>query len=232
MPQYEVLGSDTLRSRRSIADALALLVTKMSFSKGDLCDLRVGGMRMPSGAVVGIPIVTAKPAGHDGHYCVGLPAAQKVTARRPGDPRSMIMDIFDLHDAKVEYDGALTLTSGQMIKAVDIVPALGPEPTHLDRRILHSAIVLGGAEKRCYRQVRDELPEHEQKMIPEDWIALNWSELLQLVSPSLKAIKAQYTVTFPTERVPSLEKISQALQTFGVRTHRTRNRARRRLCPN
>jgi hypothetical protein len=54
MRSYEILAQASQSSRRTIADALAVLEAEAAFGEDDTAQIRIGHLRLPSGEIVGL----------------------------------------------------------------------------------------------------------------------------------------------------------------------------------
>ncbi|MGY3508887.1 hypothetical protein [Bradyrhizobium lupini] len=146
MPSYEWLQPDERNKRRSIADATDLLPSDGAW-RGEI---RVGGLQLLSGEVVGQVAVFAKNAVAGSISIVTLPTCKKSRGRRQGSQEVEEFDIFRLDGAIVDGSGTVELVDGTRLRAVEVVPALLPyNVTDLDWRILHHTIALMEAEEAC-----------------------------------------------------------------------------------
>jgi hypothetical protein len=87
--------------------------------------------------------------------------------------------------------------------------------------------MIEGAESRCYRDLRDDLPTAERGGIPSLKF-LDFSKLTDglhrpaLKIPYLKVIRGEFEETYSREVSPSEQKIADALEKAGLRVPRRR----------
>jgi hypothetical protein len=132
-----------------------------------------------------------------------------------------------LDQAIVDFNGVVTLLDGRRLRAVEIIPAQMPyDLSELDFKIIHTTLsMIEGAENRCYRDIRDSLPESSREALPSLHL-LDFSQLTEgpgrpaLAVPLLKQIRARFEGTLPSE-----QKISDALEKAGIRIPECRHRA-------
>jgi hypothetical protein len=125
----------------------------------------------------------------------------------------------------VDADGNVLLADTTKIRAVEVEPAsLRDKPTELDWRIVHYTLEFIQA-KDCYRSLRDGVPAHLRKFVP-DRPYLDCSTLSRLdLRCSLKHIACFIAKKDPTLRRLSRQKIADALWTFGIRVPAPRREA-------
>ena len=102
------------------------------------------------------------------------------------------------------------------------------KPTELDWRIVHVAIACcwtardapfseREVREKCYRSIRDAVSQNyasDMYMVPDGRLLLDCSALTNLWVPSLDAIAAYWEQVFPSEHLPSLQKIADTLADF------------------
>ena len=72
----------------------------------------------------------------------------------------------------------------------------------------------------CFRNLRDDLPQSHRDQTPDLWV-LDYDRLHTINAPPLKVIRGYIADSDPALKV-SLQKISDALRTFGIRIPRRR----------
>jgi hypothetical protein len=114
------------------------------------------------------------------------------------------------------------LSDGIRLHAVEVTPTLLPyEPSEREERILRQVISLTKSAY-CYRNFREDLPEHLQDQVPDLWV-LDYSRVRMIEAPLLKVIRGYIEDNDPELKV-SNQKIADALAKFGVRVPRRRPR--------
>jgi hypothetical protein len=228
MQHYELLREEERNHRLTVSHAIDVLPKTAGFEDDDLAEIRVGIMPLPSGEVVGLPIVFFSSNALGKTLVVSLATSAQFKAKRQGEADARLFSIFELHGAKVDNNGMVRLSDGTVIRAVDVVPANLPlKPSDLDWRIVHHVISIIGAQDRCYRSLREhakpkclDVPE---EMIPEIR-SIDCSALKGLELPSLKYLAAQIAKRDPTLKNLSHQKIADALRKFGMRIPARRRR--------
>lgn len=222
------LANETRAKRRSIADALEVLVSKAGFRPTDRARVRIGQMEyMPGRVATLIGLVFEKgPRGETN--VVWLPAAETVIGKHAASPDSETLRPLDLEDGIVDYDGRVTTNDGLELRAVSIRPAAMPiRPSPIQQKILGLTLHFIEKNQDCLRSLRDGLPEDLQEMVPDlRWI--DYSKLGDLDRlPSLESI-----TIYVRERDRALKKISSqtvadALHLFGMHVPKSRPRKRK-----
>ncbi|MBR1295113.1 hypothetical protein [Bradyrhizobium ottawaense] len=201
MPPFEWLQPNECKNRRSIADAVNHLPDGAWTG-----EIRVGGIRLPTGEIVGLVAVFSENATSG----VALPGATKFQARRHGSEELEEFDVFRLDGATVDDSCTVELVDGTRLRAVEVVPALLPyNVTDLDWRILHHTIALMKAEQECYTYpIRFAQPSD----------ALDCSKLPALRGkvPPRKEILRYIAKQEPALKLPSRQKIDDTLHKFGM----------------
>jgi hypothetical protein len=226
MPEYQRLLEDHRNSRRSVADAINVLHEAAGFGAHDRAKIRVGLMRLPSNDIVGLVDVLLEASRGKKVYVASLPTSAHFCASSDGAGRGDLFEIARLHDAIVDTDGNVRLVDGTHLHAVEVVPSYLPyNPTQQEWRIVRAAIAALGAEERCYRCLRNDLPIEECDMAP-DWRGIDCSKLAGLELPPLKDLAWRIAKKDPTLGELSQQKIADALRRFGMRIPKPRPRVR------
>jgi hypothetical protein len=206
------------------------LAQEAGFGSGDIAELRVGILQLPSRETVGLTNVSFCSRATGKPVVVWLATAAEFWAKRQGAADARQFCIHELDGAKADNDGIVRLSDGTVLRAVEVVAAKLPrEPSELARRIVHHVISIVKAEDQCYRSLREhakptcsDLPE---EMIPEirfiDCSALEFGKL-----PSLKYLKQQIGRRDPSLKRVSHQTIADALRDFGIRIPASRPRER------
>ena len=163
---------------------------------------------------------------------VPFPAAEHFSAFENDKAAKTKFEMEVLDGATVDYSGAVTLPDGRRLRVVEILPAQMPyELSELDELIIHLTLsMIEGAQSRCYRDIREGLPESAREALPSlrllDFYQNNeWRGRPALAVPLLKQIRAKFEDTYPTLEPPSEQKISTALAKAGIRIPDRRPRA-------
>jgi hypothetical protein len=214
MSRSEWLQHDQRNMRRTIADAIDVLRSKVVFDGARTAEIRVGGLRLPSNDIVGLVCVSVESPADDTTFIVSLPTSKQFRAKRQGSAELETFDISQLDGATIDYRGVVELRDGMLLRAVDVKPALLSDATELDWRIVHHTIAFMGAEQQCYGS-------------PMIWFVpprLDCSRLsaLQASIPLLKQIQGYIADVEPALKHLSEQKIADALCKFGVRLPRPR----------
>lgn len=222
MPRYKCLQEDQRNKRRGVADVIEVLLRHGAFDHVLSAQIRVGRLRLPSEDIVGLVGVFAESAAEKTTFIVTLPSSKQFRAKRQGSPEIETFDIFRLHEATVDGNGAVELANGARLRAVEVKPALLPYTvTDLDFRILHRTIEFIEAEQECYTY-----PIHFERPAA----ALDCSTLAALRGriPLLKELEGYIADEDPGLQIPSEQQIANTLRKFGMRIPSTRSRRARR----
>lgn len=145
-----LLGSDTLKERRSVLDAIEVLREHAEFSEDDRAIIRVRRLPIPSGKPIGLCHLTfvSKTIGP---VAVFLPASLEVRARSASSDKFRTFKIFDLNESAVDTRGVVTLRSGQEIRSVEIeLTTAMRNPTPLEWDIVWATIDVIGSKAANY----------------------------------------------------------------------------------
>ena len=219
MRRHILLADENRSARRTVADALEILRSKVGFDQDNRAQARIGWLKLPSTEAIGLVQVVFDPPGDDTVWVVSLPSSREFHARRPNSSRHSRFDIAGLDGAIIDSAGTVLLTGGASLHAVEIIPAKLPyTPSELDNLIVHRTIAfIPEARERCFRRLRDSVPARFKTMVP-DLRFLDCSKLFGLEIPSLESIAAYMIESNPTGRHPSQQKIADALRKFGARS--------------
>jgi hypothetical protein len=218
MQEYVRLQEERRTKRRSVADALDVVRQVRGLERPPRGEIGVGLMRLPSGEWTALVDIIFP----DLACIVSLPTSARFRARSGTSSEHQEFEIFRLARAEVASDGSVLLVEGTRLRAVEVIPTHLPyEPSQLDNRILRHVISLTGSN-HCYRSIREGLPEHLQRQVP-DLRALDYSRVRTIQAPPLKVIKAYIEDHDPTLRV-SNQKIADTLAMYGIRVPRRRPR--------
>ncbi|WP_439923102.1 hypothetical protein [Nitrobacter sp. JJSN] len=215
-----------------MADAIEVLVASANFNERDRAKILSGPLRIPSGKIVWQVLVVFEGAdGTEGH-AVPFRAAEQFSAFEHNKEARTKFEVQVLDGATVDFSGAVTLPDGRRLRAVEIIPAQMPyDLSDLDFKIIYLTLsMIKGAESRCYRNIRDGLPDSYRDALPSQRL-LDFSQLTEgpgrpaLAVPLLKQIRAKFEDTYPTFDLPSEQTISNSLAKAGIRIPDRRPRA-------
>jgi hypothetical protein len=151
MQRHEWLREAERNRRVTVSDAIEVLAQSGAFGGGDVAEIQVGGICLPSGKVVGLTNVSFNNDALDKTLVVSLATSAQFNAKRQGESAARTFSIFELDGATVANDGSVRLSDGTILRAVEVIPANLPlKPSELDWRIVRHVISIIGAEDRCY----------------------------------------------------------------------------------
>src|SRR5258708_5336843 len=110
MPHYEVLDQESPH-RLTVAHAIEAF-ENVGFAANDTANIRVGGLRLPSGQVVGLISALFPSLVHGKIFVVSLATSNRFQARREGSSELAQFDIFELDEARFSKAGELVLANG------------------------------------------------------------------------------------------------------------------------
>lgn len=232
MSTYKRLADDECDRRRTIADALEVLRSIPDYTERSRAEIRVTGLRLHSGEdkLVGLIELEFTAGSCDTIYIVSLPTSEQFRARNEASLRSNDYAIADLDGAVVDGGGAVELRDGKRLHAVEMMPTCAlSQPTELDWRIVHHTIsMIEGASVRCYRSLRDQdnLAPSIREMTP-DLRFLDCNAISDLIAPGPKRIAHSLGKKYPGLKIPSPQKVSDALRKFSIRVPKPRSVRRR-----
>jgi hypothetical protein len=212
------LKEDSRAKRRTLADALEVIREELGVDEMPGAEIRVCPLPLPSGEATAAVVLMCP----DLDCYVSLPASWWFTAFPERSSRRRRFEISHLDKAKVGPTGSVVLTDGRSIRGVEMVPTHMPyELSWVEKRILWNVVQLT-ASHGCYRNLREDLPQHLQPGVPDLWV-LDYGLLHTIPGRPLKVIKAYIKKHDPELRV-SNQKIADALAKCGVRVPRRRPR--------
>jgi hypothetical protein len=213
------LKEDSRTKRRTVADALEVVRQELGVDEIPGAEIKVGPIQLPSGEATAVVMVVCP----DFDCWVSLPASGSFTALSGRSSQRHRLEISCLGGAKVGPDGSVVLTDGRWLRGVEMVPTYMPYAlSPLEERVLRHVIEFTKSYE-CFRNLRDDLPQHLQPGIPDLWV-LDYGRLHTIPRRLLKTIKAYIETHDPELRV-SNQKIADALAKCGVRMLRRRPRA-------
>jgi hypothetical protein len=214
----QALKEDSRNNRRTVADALEVIRQEFGVDETPGAEIRVGPLLLPSGEATAVVVLICP----DLDCYVSLPASWWFTEFTERSSRRHRFEILCLDQAKVGPEGSVVLTDGRRLRGVEMVPTHMPyELSRVEKRILQNVIKLTESDG-CYRNLREDLPEHLQPGIPDLWV-LDFGRLPTISGRKLKAIKVDIEKRDPELSV-SNQKIADALAKCGVRVPRRRPR--------
>ena len=211
------LKEDSRDKRRTVADALEVIRQEFGVDEMPVAEIRVGPLPLPSGEATAVVVLVCP----DLDCCVSLPASSWFTALPEKCSQRHRFEISCLDAAKVGPEGSVVLTDGRRLRGVEMVPTHMPYVmSPVEQRILWHMIELTKSYD-CYRNLRDDLPQHLQAGIPDLWV-LDYGRLHTIPRCPLKVIEA-YIETHDQELRVSNQKIADTLAKCGVRVPRRRS---------
>lgn len=216
MPRYRSLHEDQRDKPRTIADVIDVLLLNGAFDGAQVGKIRVGGLRLPSQQIVGLVGAFVESAADE---TIALHTSQFFRAQRQISAGFEIFDIFKLDGATFDGSGAVQLSDGTRLRAVELTPSLLPyHVTELEWCIIRHTIAFMGVESEC------------RYLLPSERFcyALDCSALpaLQDRVPLLKQIRGYILDQDPALEDLSEQKIADAMCKFGIRIPRTRRTRR------
>ncbi|MGY4234726.1 hypothetical protein ACVIIW_003673 [Bradyrhizobium sp. USDA 4449] len=199
------LQQDRYNERRSLADAIDVLVQANVLLGARAGQIRVGGLKLHRERIVGL--VTVWVERPDMTYLVSLPGSMQFLTKRQGDSAIETFDIFQLDGATFDSDGNVELTDGTRLRAVEVIPVLRAyEATELS--IVQHTVAYLEAERECYRRpIWFQRPCLDCSALPR----------LRRNITLLKQIQDYIAKREPALEHLSEQKISDALCKFGMR---------------
>lgn len=235
--QHQFLREGERNRRRTIADAIDVLARDAGFGDGDIAEVQVATLQLPSRKTVELLNASFYSQRLGQIANVSLATSSEFTAIHQGEASARRFGTFTLDGAKVDHDGMVRLSNGITLRAVEVLPAKLPlDPSDLDWRIVIHVISIVGAEQRCYPSLR-EYAQSKGSSIPSEMIpdikSLDCSALVDLELPPLKYLAQQIGKRDHTLKNLSGQKIANALRDFGMRIPNDRSlRQRPHLATN
>jgi hypothetical protein len=163
-----------------MADAVEVLVASANFNEYDLAKILSGPLRLPSGKIVWQVLVVFEGADCTEGRAVPFRATEQFSAFEHNKAAKTKFEVEALDGATVDFSGAVTLPDGRRLRSIEIIPAQMPyDLSKLDVKIIHLTLsMIDGAESRCYRDIRDSLPESERDALPSRRL-LDFSQLTE-----------------------------------------------------
>jgi hypothetical protein len=230
--QYNVLREASRNERTTIADAIDVLETEANFKPDDCATVWLQPLQLQSATVAWLVSVIFDGPDAAVGFVVPLRTAKAFSAIDMDGFRKRLFQIESLDGATTDASGVVSLANGDKVRALELISAQLPrELSPLDEKIIHLAIsMIKGAEGRCYRDLRDDLPAAERSGIPSLRF-LDFSKLAEgpdrpaLKVPYLKVIRGKFEETYPHDVSPSEQAIADALEKAGMRVPRRRPKA-------
>jgi hypothetical protein len=226
MIRFLRLAEHERTQRRTVADALTVFRSMPAFTNDARVDVVVTPFHLPSGNTVSL-IDLRLCDGEEFAFIVSLPSSTTFRAHRKGSREIDIFDISLLHRATADAYANVRLGDGTILRGVEVIPERLPyDPSDLDYRIVYSLILMCDAVDRCIPRWRDKASPDIRAMIPAHLRMLDCQAVSQLEAPPLKVLAAFMADHDPILKSPSLQKIADALNTFGIRPTVARPRKR------
>jgi hypothetical protein len=202
MAQSHLLREKERLTRRTVADAIDVLREFAGFGEHDHAEIRINVIPLPSKQTVGVILLRFDAPSDQEVFFVSLPTSGRFNGRREGSSRPATFEISQLDGALVDANATVRLRNGELLRAVEVVPASLPlEPSELDWKIVHHTISVVGAEKRCDRTWRTN--GHR---------VIDCKRLPTLKPPPLKELAWRLAEQDPALRGVSPQKIADALR--------------------
>jgi hypothetical protein len=218
MPQYVRWQEERRTSRRTVADALEAVWQNPAPGEVLRAHIEILPMLLPPGKWTALVDVVFPDLG----CIVSLPTSARFRARSATNSEYQEFEICRLDGAEVASEASVLLADGTPLRAVEVVPTHLPyKPSELEERILRHVISLTNSYD-CYRSIREGLPEHLQRQVP-DLRALDYSRVRRIQAPPLKRIRA-YIEDHDRKLNFSNQKIADTLAMCGIRVPRRRPR--------
>jgi hypothetical protein len=221
MLQYQSLDQEGHPHLLTIAHAIKTLES-VGFATDDTAKIRTGGLRLPSGEVVGLISALFSSLKHDKIFIVSLATSRCFQARHEARSELAQFDIFELDEAVFSWAGDVVLANGAKLRAVEVLPAQLPyDFSDLERRIVQFTISMMGATDRCYRYFGSGLPPQYQDIAPRIR-ALDFETFTErgnrpkLKTPPLKVIQGNFLDANPDLKSLSRQTISNTLSKIGL----------------
>lgn len=151
---YRILGLDSMRSRRSLADAVDLLRSHAISSNPSRGRFEVAPLFLSSGATVHLVSVHFKND-DDSVDIVPLPSCTHFKAVPVGGSETEKFPVGRLVDAIIEPPMRVRLADGTKLQSFEVIAAPLPlAPTEQQWKIVHGVLAAFGL-KQCYRSLRE-----------------------------------------------------------------------------
>jgi hypothetical protein len=216
--KYETLSEGNKHNRRTVADAVDLLIKHAGFQSSDSAKIRTIQFPLAAKEPLAQLCIVFQRLDASVTFLVWLPTSSRFTARASDQTTTKQFNTPDLNEASVDYSGNVALRSGAQLKAVEVIPASLPfELSDLDRRILMSTISFMKIEDLVFRTLGEELDPEARATLPVIR-AIDFQRLRGLEMPLLKQLQAFMAESGDFIKTPSLQKISTTLSNCGMRT--------------
>ena len=223
---HDSLADDSKWSRRTIADAIDVLRTVPAFTNGPRPKIHVGPLSLPCGKIVSL-IDVELPLGDDTYVNVSLPPSITFRAVSAYGSRAETFETTRLHEATVDGTGTVYLDDGSILRNVELVlEHLIEDPSDLDWQIIYALIQMSNAEDLCIVRLRDQAPATIRQRIPPDLRVFDFQAISRLEAPQLKVFAGYIADAKWILKKPSLQKIADTLELFGIRPVKPRPRRR------
>jgi hypothetical protein len=214
MLQYVILAEGNKHNRRSVADAIDLLITYAGFKPGQLATICTQPLPLNTGEPLVQLCVQFQSPVKSVTFVVWLPTSVRFKTKSLHQSATKL-STDELNDATVDFDGNVVLSTGIRLRAVEVIPVGLPyELSDLEWRILRCTIKCMRIEDRVVRTLGEELPPEVQATLPVIR-RIDFQRLRGFKIPALKVLQ-DFIVNEVIERV-SPEKISSTLAKCGMR---------------
>ena len=215
MLQNVTLAEGNKHNRRSVADAIDLLITHADFKPGHFAKICTGRLPLYAGEpLVQLCIQFRNPA-KSVTFLVWLPTSVGFKARSLDQATIDNLNTAELNDATVDFFGNVLLATGEQLRAVEIIPSILPyDLSDLEWRILECTIKCMKIQDVVVGTLGEELAPELQAGLPEIR-GIDFQRLKGFEVPPLKVLQ-DFIIKQGIERL-SLEKISNTLSKCGMR---------------
>lgn len=218
--QYVHLGEREKHNRRSVADAIELLVTDTGFRHKNHATIRTVPFPFPAKWPLTQLCVVFEHFDRQQTFLVWLPTSSHIKARTAESRNSAKSDTVILDGAQVDIDASVWLSNGTQLRAVEVVPANLPyELSNLDWQIIESTIKLMKIGHLVMRTFGEELDDDVRETLPQIR-RVDFLRLKEHQPPPLKVI--QHFIETEGVGHISFEKLSSTLSKCGMRLVRRR----------
>lgn len=214
------------RKPTTLAEAIDILETSKDFQKGGEGTIHVGRLGLSSGKhfhviVLRYRISTSQTIEVPFQSANWFMAIERLSTKLQQYPIEL------LHGAVIGMDATATLTDSRELRAIKVTPERLPyHLSTLDEKIIRAAISAAGLDNAVYRSLRHGVPKEHIEYVP-DLKSLDFNALAQAQQAKfpLKATERSFAKLFPTEKIPSLQKIANTLALVGLRIPKSRSKS-------
>lgn len=226
MPKYVTLAEGNKHNRRSIADTVELLADHADFRAGDTATLHARPLLVYRSQSLVQLCIQFNNLTEETTFVVWLPCSARFKAAPVEQSVTCNFDTARLDNAAVGFDCRVQLATGELLRAVEIIPSALPfEMSDMEWQILICVIKHLKLMDLAIRTFGEELDPKIQANLPEIR-GVDFQRLVGHEVPPLKVLQ-QILVDGGVGHV-SLEKISNTLDKCGMRPVTPRRPARPR----